>query len=120
MALRNSSLALVVISIAAPLAGQAPTTPLRLSFAEAVRRAAGAAPAVELAGLRSDEARARIRQTRAALLPDLSATGRWLSQTVNPQTFGFAIPGFNLPRLLGPFDIYDARLHLTQAVFDHA
>jgi len=109
-----------VNSFAAPLAGQEPETPLRLSFAEAVRRAAGAAPAFELAGLRSDEARARIRQTRSALLPDLSATGGWLSQTVNPQTFGFKFPGFALPRVLGPFDIYDARLHLTQAVFDHA
>ncbi len=96
------------------------TEPLRLSFADAVSRAAGGAPAVTLAGLRSDEARARIRQTRAPLLPDLSATGSWASQTLNPQAFGFKIPGFALPNLFGPFDLYDARLHLTQTVFDYA
>jgi outer membrane protein TolC len=119
MALRNSRLLLIAFLSAGPLLAQNPT-PLRLSFAEAVRRASGQSPAVELAGLRVDEARARIRQTRSALLPDFSATGGWLSQTVNPQTFGFKFPGLTLPRLLGPFDIYDARLHLTQAVVDFA
>ncbi len=98
------------------------TEPLRLSFADAVSRAAGGAPTVTLAGLRSDEARARVRQTRAPLLPDLSASGSWASQTVNPQAFGFKlnIPGFGFPKLFGPFDFYDARLHLTQTVFDYA
>jgi outer membrane protein TolC len=98
------------------------TEPLRLSFADAVSRAAGSAPAVTLAGLRADEARARIRQTRATLLPDLSATGSWASQTLNPQAFGFKLnaPGFGFPKLFGPFDLYDARLHLTQTVFDYA
>jgi outer membrane protein len=98
------------------------TEPLRLSFADAVSRAAGTAPAVTLAGLRADEARARIRQTRATLLPDLSATGSWASQTLNPQAFGFKLnaPGFAFPKLFGPFDLYDARLHLTQTVFDYA
>lgn len=98
------------------------TEPLRLSFADAVSRAAGTAPAVTLAGLRADEARARIRQTRATLLPDLSATGSWASQTLNPQAFGFKlnVPGFGFPKLFGPFDLYDARLHLTQTVFDYA
>ena len=46
--------------------------PLRLSFAEAVRRAAGEAPVVALATLRTSEAEARVRQTRATLLPGLS------------------------------------------------
>ena len=51
MALRNSkrpSLALLVSLAAAPVAAQV-AAPLRLSFAEAVSRAAGSAPAVELA-----------------------------------------------------------------------
>jgi outer membrane protein TolC len=104
----------------APAAAQNPTAPLRLSFADAVARATGTAPAVTLAGYQSDQLRARVRQTRGALLPDFSATGTWVSQTVNPQTFGFQFPGFALPRLLGPFDLYDGRLHLNQALVDLA
>jgi outer membrane protein len=114
-------LSLALVCVAATARAQTPE-PLRLSFSEAVSRAAGTAPAVTLAGLRADEARARIRQTRASLLPDFSATGSWVSQTINPKTLGFKInlPGFGFPRLFGPFDVYDTRLHLTQTVFDYA
>src|SRR5579885_3665891 len=49
--------ALAALALAAP--GAAGQAPLRLSFAEAVRRAAAAAPRVELAGLRTAEAGAR-------------------------------------------------------------
>ena len=115
---------LLLVALAGVAArGRAQTPePLRLSFAAAVSRAAGTAPAVTLAGLRADESRARIRQTRAALLPDLSVTGSWVSQTINPKTLGFKIniPGFGFPQLFGPFDVYDARLRLTQTVFDYA
>jgi outer membrane protein len=114
-------LSLALVCVAATARAQTPE-PLRLSFSDAVSRAAGTAPAVRLAGLRADEARARIRQTRASLLPDFSATGSWVSQTINPKTLGFKInlPGFGFPKLFGPFDVYDARLHLTQTVFDYA
>ncbi len=95
-------------------------TPLRLSFAAAVSRAAGTAPAVRLAGNQVDQARARVRQTRASLLPDLSATGSWVSQTLNPQAFGFSSSQFPLPKVLGPFDLYEGRLHLTQTLVDFA
>lgn len=122
MASRTDRIVLVALALAGlatPARAQGPE-PLRLSFSDAVSRATGAAPAVAIAGIRSDQARARVRQTRASLLPDLSATGSWASQTLNPQAFGFKIPGFALPRLFGPFDLYDARLHLSQAVFDYA
>src|SRR5439155_1099591 len=75
MALRNSSPWLPVVLAglaAAPLAAQA-QAPVRLSFAEAVSRAAGGAPAVELAGLRLREADARVRQARSELV-QLAAT----------------------------------------------
>ena len=75
MALRNTdrvALALLALVAAAPLAGQAPA-PQRLTFAAAVQRAAGTAPAVELADLRSDDAAARVRQSKRALLQALDA-----------------------------------------------
>lgn len=117
---RSLSLALVAIIAAGTATAQTPAVGLRLSFADAVGRAGVGAPAVTLAGLRAAEARARVRQARAPLLPDLSATGSWVSQTVNPQAFGFKFPGLALPRLLGPFDLYDGRLHLSQALFDYS
>ncbi|MGE5144421.1 MAG: hypothetical protein ACM3OA_13375, partial [Acidobacteriota bacterium] len=109
MASRIAKPAVLVVCALAGLAAAAPAQtqePLHLSFAGAVSRAGGTAPTVTLAGLRADEARARIRQTRAALLPDLSATGSWASQTLNPKAFGFKlnVPGFGFPKLFGPFD----------------
>ncbi len=106
--------------IAAPLAAQAPV-PVRLSFADAVQRAAGQAPAVALAGLRTDEATARVRQARSALLPGFSVGAGWVNRTFNSKTLGIKFPtppGAGLPTVIGPFDNVDARLRLTQTVFD--
>jgi outer membrane protein TolC len=126
MASRNSSRRLVavvawVLAAAPELGAQAP---LRLSFADAVRRAAGEAPAVEFATLRTREADARVRQARAALLPSLSASGAWLNRTFNSKSLGISFPTIPgqppFPELVGPFDNYDARLKATQTLFDWA
>ncbi len=126
MASRNSSRRLVtvvalVLAAAPELGAQAP---LRLSFAEAVRRAAGEAPAVEFATVRTREADARVRQARAALLPSLSASGAWLNRTFNSKSLGISFPTIPgqapFPELVGPFDNYDARLRATQTLFDWA
>ncbi|HXL06670.1 MAG TPA: hypothetical protein VN964_07075, partial [Gemmatimonadales bacterium] len=81
---------LVALSLPAVLAAQAPAAgaPLRLSFADAVRVASSEAPAVALAALRTDEADARVRQVRAALLPSLSLGGSWLNRTFNSKSLG--------------------------------
>src|SRR5882672_8696192 len=125
MASRNRKrywLLAVGLSVAAPAAAQTPAPPpLRLSFAEAVRRASGDAPAVALAGLRTEEAEARVRQARSALLPGFSVGAGWVNRTFNSKTLGIkfpAPPGGGLPTLIGPFDNVDARLRLTQTVFD--
>src|SRR2546428_1662684 len=100
----------------------ATTTPLRLSFADAVRVASGQATPVELATLRTTEADARVRQARSALLPSLSASGAWVNRTFNSKSLGITfptIPGQQpLPDLIGPFDNYDGRVRATQALFD--
>ena len=118
MALRNHKgywLLAVGVILADPLAGQAPT-PLRLSFAEAVRRAAGTAPAVELAGLRTDEATARVRQARSAFLPSLSVGAAWLNRDFNSKAQGISFPG--VPTIIGPFTAYDARVRASQTLLD--
>ena len=126
MVLRNNSywLAAALAWLAAApltLTAQAPAAapPLRLSFADAVRLASGEAPAVALATLRTDEADARVRQARAALLPSVSLGGFWLNRTFNPKSFGFSFPPpLTLPPLVGPFNNYDARVSATQTLFD--
>ena len=116
---------LVALSGAASLRAQAAASPapLRLSFVDAVRHASGvsvdtAPAAVTIAGFRSEAAGARVRQARAALLPNLAFTGSWVNRTFNPQTLGFKIPGFSLPSLVPPFNDYDGRARVTQTLFD--
>ena len=104
---------------ATALQAQAPS-PVRLSFADAVRRATGATqtppPVVELAGLRTDESRARVKQARSGLLPSISVGGSWANRTLNPKALGFTFQG--VPSLIGPFDVVDARAQFQQTLFD--
>ena len=133
MASRNADRRLVGFLawlVAAPyvLAAQVPAAgaPLRLSFADAVRVASSEAPAVALAGLRTDEADARIRQARAALLPALSLGGSWLNRTFNSKSLGIDFsfptgpgqPPKTLPELIGPFHLFDARVSASQTLLD--
>src|SRR5438067_28964 len=107
-----------LVAASAPLGAQtpAPITPLRLSFADAVRLASGEVPVVALATLRTDEADARVRQARAALLPSVSVGGAWLNRSFNSRSIGISFPG--VPELIGPFNNYDARLNAVQTLFD--
>ncbi len=124
MASRNRNrltLAALGLLVAGRAAAQAPPPapePLRLSFADAVRRVAGdAAPApVTIAGLRFDAATARVRQARAALLPSLSVVGQWANRDFNSNAQGISFPG--VPTVIGPFNAYDGRVRVTQTLFD--
>ena len=99
-------------------------SPVRLSFAEAVSRAASRAPVVEIAGLQVSAADARVRQARGALLPSLSLSGAWVNRSFNSKSLGIEFPTIPgqppLPELVPPFNNYDARLTATQTVFDFA
>jgi outer membrane protein len=106
-----------------PAAGNAQAQePLRLSFADALTRAASA-PIVTLAGLRGDEARGRIREARSPLLPSVTAGGSWVNRTFNKDALGikFDFPGAPASgKMIGPFDVYDLRIQLTQTLLDFA
>jgi len=120
---RSLAPAVAALALAAAAAAQGVSAPVpaRLSFAEAVRRAAGGSPVVELAGLRTDAARARVGQARAALLPGLAAGAGWVNRTFNKNSLGIQFPslgGFSLPELIGPFNTYDSRLQVTQTLLD--
>ena len=103
------------------LVAQAPA-PLRLSFADAVRQATGAAqvppPSVSIAGFRADAAAARVRQARSGLLPSLSLSGSWANRSFNSKAQGISFLG--VPTVIGPFNAYDGRVRLNQTLFDFA
>jgi len=105
-------------------AQQQPAAPIPLSFADAVARAAKTAPSVELAGLRVDEAQARVRVARGSEWPTLSITTGWLNRTFNRHSLGIEFPvapgSPPFPDRIGPFDVFDARVQLNQSLFDLA
>jgi outer membrane protein TolC len=96
--------------------------PATITLGEAVARATADAPALALAALRSETARARERQARAAWLPGVAASAGWLNRSFNRASLGFTFPTAPgqpaPPDLVGPFDVVDARIRATQALFD--
>jgi len=96
--------------------GQPPT----LSYEEAVRLAIENNLATLRAHERRNEARGQQEQARAPLLPNISGEAYQASLTQNLVALGFqpgTFPGFN-KTFLGPFKNFDARLFLSQRVFD--
>jgi outer membrane protein TolC len=52
------------------------------------------------------------------LLPNVAGRVAESRQRNNLEAFGFSGQAFNLPRVVGPFNVFDARLFLTQSVLD--
>src|SRR5262245_12513669 len=95
---------------------------LRLSLKRAVE--IGLAPegnaAIQLAGEEIRQAEARSMQDRAALLPDLTGSASTQSVTRNLRSMGLDenISAFGIPRSVGPFNVFDARVSMTQNLLD--
>ena len=108
-----------VLPSAAPALAQAPRV---LHFGDAIAAATRATPAVDLASLRVDEARARAGEARAALLPGLSGSAAESNRTFNLKSLGLSLPtppgAAPLADLQGPVDLVDARLKVTQTLLD--
>jgi outer membrane protein TolC len=116
---RLAALTVTAAALLAPTRGAAQAVaPQRLTLAAAVQRATEAAPGVQTAGYRMDDARARVGEARSRLLPSLSLAGTWLNRSENLAAFGLTEPG--LPPFIQPFNNWDARVRLTQAVFDYS
>ncbi|HSS52880.1 MAG TPA: TolC family protein [Thermoanaerobaculia bacterium] len=96
---------------AGPRSDQAPPV-LRLSLAEAIRRALDEGTAAQLATERVGDAEARAQEARSALQPQLSAGGQLSNQTLNLATFGLTLPG--VPLVTPPFNVVD--VHVTAAM----
>ena len=102
--------------------GEPSGTPLPLSLKDAFDRAlrhnlgllesdqdVRAAQAVRLRGLN-------------ALLPDVTGQLSGSQQQVNfaAQGFNFTLPGVNIPTIVGPFGVADARVYVSQSIFNRS
>jgi len=117
-----------LLAFAARVASAQESGPRRLSLGDAARLAASQTAAVQGAQLRVDEARARVTQSRASLLPQVALTPSWTSHTVNSASFGFNFPApAGQPPLLdpngqiiGPVRFWDLRGDVSQTLLDPA
>jgi outer membrane protein TolC len=102
--------------------GTATTEPLRLTVIDAILRALEH----NLGVLTAEEALGRARGARwialSQMLPNVSGRVSETRQKINLAAFGFGTgsgPSFpGLPDVVGPFNVFDARLFMSQSLFD--
>jgi outer membrane protein TolC len=118
--------ALVAFGVRVSEAQTPPPPPRKLSLGEAARLAASQVAQVMSARLRVEEAKARVTQARAALLPQISAFPNWTSVTINSASFGIHFPTQpgQAPlfdpngSIIGPINLFDFRAGLSQTLYD--
>lgn len=95
---------------------------LSLSLQDAIQRGLRYNLALLLGDQTTRTARAAELRARAALLPNLSGRVSNTYEQVNLAAFGFnfSFPGVSIPKIVGPFNVFDARALFTQSVFDFA
>ena len=102
--------------------GQATSTPLPLSLKDALNRSLN----YNLGVIEADEniraAHAVRLRDLSALLPNLSARITSTVEEINLKSLGFSvkIPGINIPTIVGPFGVADARAVLSLEAFNWA
>jgi outer membrane protein TolC len=113
-------LTLMIILIAAAPAQE----PVRLSLQQAIALAVSpnGAAAVQIADAAAAAARARVERSHAYRLPLLTASVSESNVTRNLGAEGFnfptGVPNFKIPSEVGPFNVFDGRVEMTQTVFD--
>jgi outer membrane protein TolC len=112
-----------------PYTGSAPSTAKmpfagKLSLRDAVQRGVDYNLGTVGMTLAMRQAEGQARTVRSNLLPNLNGT---LSESVQQTDlkaeglrFSSPIPGFGIPSIVGPFNYFDLRAHLTQTVADMA
>lgn len=91
--------------------------PLALTIVDAVTRGLQHNLAILTATDTRDMARGARWTALAELLPDVSGHVRESRQVVNLAAFGFPRPA-GVPSIVGPFNVFDARVTVSQAVVD--
>jgi outer membrane protein TolC len=91
--------------------------PLALSIGDAIQRALDHNLGALYAEQRIGEAGGARWKALSELLPNLNGHLTATREQVNLAAFGFPLPA-GIPSVVGPFNVYDARVFLTQSIFD--
>ena len=97
--------------------GEPTKEPLSLTIADTISRALEHNLGVLLAGDEVDRARGTRWRTLSDLLPNVSGGINESRQVVNLAAYGFPLPA-GIPAIVGPFNVFDARVFLSQSVLD--
>ena len=103
--------------------GTATSTPIALSFADAIDRGLKANLGVLTSEQSSEEVRAQRVRALSALLPQLTGQLSMTEQQLNLQAFGFNIQlppgvGFQIPKIVKPYSYQAALLNASIPLFD--
>lgn len=107
-----------------PFAGSAPTKPvpgvLALSLRDAIDRGLKQNLGALLSNAEIRSARGQRWEQLSALLPRVTAAPYADVSQINLSELGFMFkfPGLNLPTSVGPFSYFDARMNVSQSLFD--
>ncbi len=97
--------------------GEPTKEPLSLSIADAINRALEHNLGVLLAGNEVDRGRGTRWRSLCFLLPNVNGGVNESRQVVNLAAYGFPLPA-GIPAIVGPFNVFDARVFLSQSVLD--
>lgn len=92
----------------------------KLGFQEAIARALAFNLGQTGATQTMRQAQGQAHASRSYLLPNINGTVLGNLQTEDLRAFGlhFAVPGFNIPTIVGPFNYMDLRARLSQTIVD--
>jgi outer membrane protein TolC len=90
---------------------------LSLSITDAIGRALEHNLGVLMAEEGVDHARGVRWTALSGLLPDVNGRLAETRQKINLEAFGFPLPA-GIPSLVGPFNVFDARVYLSQSILD--
>ena len=116
---RNSILAVVLLfCFCAKGMAQNQTASVVLSLFGAVQMAAQQNPKALMTKQRVQQSLEQLNQARSFLLPKVRGVSSWQRQTRNLESFGIPSSSATAPSVVGPFNVFDARLEITQTLFD--
>lgn len=95
-----------------------PASQLAMTLDDAIERGLASNIAALLADANTGVAAGKRWQALSALLPHASIQASLVRQKINLAAFGFSAPGF--PDLIGPFNVFDGRVGVSQAIVDLA
>ena len=98
-------------------AGQLTAGAIPLSITDAIARALQNNLGVLLADVAEGRARGARWEALSGLLPNVNGRLSETRQKINLEAFGFPLPE-GIPPVVGPFNVFDARVSLSQAIVD--